>query len=132
LVFIGLSVPTSQILTSASRMWFGFSCLVGYAIIYGALGLALVPRYGAEGLAAASPLAHLIAAVLSIWFIYARSPELLNGIPLATLWFGACAFGGLVGLASLWLPPYGQIGVVLIMIPFCVLGLKKLNTFFAH
>jgi O-antigen/teichoic acid export membrane protein len=130
LVLIGLSTPTTQILSSTNRMWFGFACSLGWALLYGILGVILVPRFGATGLAAASPISHFLAAAVALWYLYSHDHEFLGGIPLASFWFAACLLGGLVCALSLWLPWCGVLGLAVILLTACALIPQKLDKLF--
>jgi O-antigen/teichoic acid export membrane protein len=131
LALIGLTTPISQVLSSMNRMWFAFAFSVGWSFIYGGLGIALVPRYGAAGLAAASGISHLLTTVPVLWYMSSREREFLCGTPLTGLCLGVCALCGLTCLASVWLPWYGLFCLVLVLLPACALVPRKFVRSFA-
>jgi O-antigen/teichoic acid export membrane protein len=131
LTVVGLTTPVAQVLTSMNRMWFGFGCNIGWGVAYGALGVVLVPRYGAAGLAAATVIAHLLTMAPAIWYLYGHDREFLCGTPLAGLCAGVCVLGGLAWVASVWLPWYGLFCLVLVLLPACALVPRKFVRSFA-
>jgi O-antigen/teichoic acid export membrane protein len=126
LALVGLTTPVAGVLASMSRMWFGLACNFAWAVLYGALGVALVPSYGAAGLAAAATIAHLLTMAPALWYLHSHAREFLCGTPLAGLCVGICALAGLAWATSAWLPWYGLLGLAIILAPTCAMLPRKL------
>src|SRR5262249_32318306 len=79
LAIIGVFTPIGQLVASMNRMWFGFIYSLGFALLYLALSLVLVPRYGAAGLAAAITCSHLLTLGPGLWYIYRVANQYIRG-----------------------------------------------------
>ncbi|HWV99987.1 MAG TPA: oligosaccharide flippase family protein [Candidatus Acidoferrum sp.] len=104
LTVIGLFNPMASILASMNRMWFGFIYNLLSGAVYGLLGVFLIPRYGAAGLAAAFAGSHLVMLGPTLLYMYRTERAFLCGLPLGRLGLLLSAAAGVCVLAYAVLP----------------------------
>lgn len=81
-ICVGLFSPISSIISSLNKMWFGFATNLFWGILFIALAYALIPNYGASGLAAAFTLSHIINSVFTLLFIILNGKTYLETVPI--------------------------------------------------
>jgi O-antigen/teichoic acid export membrane protein len=122
LVITGVFAPYSQLVTSMSKMWFGFVSMVSWTALFAVFSVFLVPRYGAAGFAAAPILGHLVCLAPCLIYLYRAEPVFMKGLPLLKLIPALAGLGAVSYACWRWLPPAATIGLgclfVLALWPF--------------
>ena len=129
LLLMGLYSPImNQVLASMNRMWFGLFNHIGYSLVFAGLAYALVPRYGAAGLAAAAPVTWVIVLVPSMYYLYKQEKALVSSLRLGKMTLSLTCAAAVAVAAARWLPYWiaGCVAVILI-IPVILIQKKAMT-----
>jgi O-antigen/teichoic acid export membrane protein len=131
-IIYSLVFPMSNVLISMGRMWFGWFVNFLFALLYAALALLWVPRYGVAGYALAQALAFGLANAPCILFLYRELPAVMHFLRWALL----ATVAGCLFIASLvisqWLShgaalALGAIGAGAFLASLCLSHLRSVT-----
>ena len=101
-VLIALFSPMASVLASMERMWFGAAFNLSWGLLYVAVSFALIPGYGASGLAAALAITHLVTSLPCLAYIYRYEPRFIGNARLGSSTAVALVLYAGVAAAGAW------------------------------
>ncbi|GIL14596.1 MAG: hypothetical protein BroJett038_33160 [Chloroflexota bacterium] len=115
-VIAGMTIPFGSVLASMGRMWFALVYNGLYAFVLLLASIALVPRFGAIGLAISTAVTMLCTAFACVAYMYWKEPILVKRTPIAGAGISAIAIYGISFITYMHFGRETALGLTLVLI----------------